>query len=123
MWVGVKLCVANGEMAQYMHRMMLKHVIAPKIGSRMTGLSRPLGTTAYNPLKYLKTLLYAEPVIPEECITQLLAYDKQHRGELKSLLMEYKEAFPTELPKRVPPNRGLGDKMEIKLVPGIEPIW
>ena len=27
-----------------------------------------------------------------------------------------------ELPKRVPPNRGLGDEMEIKLVPGTETI-
>ena len=53
---------------------------------------------------------------------QLLAYDEPYRGELKTLLKEYREVFPTELPKRVLTNRGLGDKMEIKLVPGTEPI-
>ena len=53
---------------------------------------------------------------------QLLACDKQYRGELKALLKECREAFSTELPKRVPPNRGLGDKMEIRLVPGIDSI-
>ena len=60
--------------------------------------------------------------MPKGCIAQLLAYDKQHRGELKSLLMETKEVFPTELPKRVPPNRQLGDEMKMKLIPKIGPI-
>ena len=41
---------------------------------------------------------------------------------MKTLLKEHREVFPKELPKRVPPNRGLGDEIEIKLVPGIEPI-
>ena len=60
--------------------------------------------------------------MPEGCVSQLLACDEQYRGELRTLLMEYREVFPTELPKRVLPNQGLGDEMEIKLVPGIEPI-
>ena len=60
--------------------------------------------------------------MPKGCITQLLACDKQYRGELKTLLKEYREVFPMELPKRVPPNHGLGDKMEIKFVPGTEPV-
>ena len=60
--------------------------------------------------------------MPEGCVSQLLACDKQCRGELKALLMEYREVFPLELPKIVPPNQGLGDEMEIKLVPGMEPI-
>ena len=58
----------------------------------------------------------------EGCIMQLLACNEQFRGELKTLLKEYRELFPMELPKRVPHTRGLGDKMEIKLVLGIEPI-
>ena len=58
----------------------------------------------------------------EGCVPQLLACDEQHRDELISLLMEYKDVFPTKLFKRLPPNRGLGDKMKIKFVPGKEPI-
>ena len=61
--------------------------------------------------------------MPEGCLSQLLAWDEQYRGDLKALLMEYREMFPMELPKKVPPIQGLGDKMEIKLVPDMEPIW
>ena len=60
--------------------------------------------------------------MPKGCVTQLLACDKQYRGELKTSLKEYREVFSTELPKIVPPNHGLGDKIEIKLVLGTEPI-
>ena len=60
--------------------------------------------------------------MPKRCVMQLLACDKLYRGELKALLKEYREVFPMKLPKRVPPNHRLGDKMEIKLVPGTEPI-
>ena len=60
--------------------------------------------------------------MPEGCVMQLLACDEQYRGELKFLLKEYREVFPTELSKIVLPNHVLGYKMEIKLVPGAEPI-
>ena len=53
MWVVVKFCVANSEIAQYAHRMMLKHVIVPEIGSTTIRLTRPLGTTADSPLEHL----------------------------------------------------------------------
>ena len=60
--------------------------------------------------------------MPKGCVMQLLACDKQYKGELKTLLKEYREVFLAELPKRVLPNRGLGDEMEIRLVLGTEPI-
>ena len=60
--------------------------------------------------------------MPEGCVLQLLACDEQYRGELKTLLIEYREVFSTEIHKRVSPNRWLGDEMEIKLVLGMEPI-
>ena len=52
LWVGVKFCIANGKMAQYMHRMMPKHVIAPDIGSIITRLSILLGTMVQSPLEF-----------------------------------------------------------------------
>ena len=61
--------------------------------------------------------------MPEGCINQLLACDEQYKGELKSMLMEFREVLPTELSNRVLPNRRLKDEMEIKLVPRTEPIW
>ena len=61
--------------------------------------------------------------MPKGCATKLFACEEWHMGELKSLLVEYKDVFPSELPKRVPPNRGLVDEIKIKLVSGTEPIW
>ena len=60
--------------------------------------------------------------MPKGCVLQLLACDKQYRCELKTFLMEYREVFAIELPKRVPLNQGLGYIIEIKLVPGAKPI-
>ena len=48
-WVGMKFCVANGEMAHYMQRILPKHVIAVEIGSTTAGLKIPLGTIADSP--------------------------------------------------------------------------
>ena len=53
--------------------------------------------------------------MPEGCVAQVMGCAEEHRSELKTLLMQYKDVFPTALPKRVPPNRGLGDEMEINL--------
>ena len=117
----MKFSIANSEMAQYVHRVMPKHMIAPEVGSTTAGLARPLETTTDSSLEYLSDLLYAEPGMPEGCVSQLLACDKQYRGELKAILMEHREVFPMELPKRVPPNRGLRDKMEISLCQGQSP--
>ena len=50
LWIGVKFCIVNGEMAQYMQRILPKHVIAPEIGSTTAGLVRTLGSTADFPL-------------------------------------------------------------------------
>ena len=41
----MKFCVANGEMAQYVHRIMPNYVIVQDIGSTAVELSNPLGTT------------------------------------------------------------------------------
>ena len=52
--VGVKLCIANDEIAQYMQRMLPKHIIVPEIGSTTAGLTSPLGTTADSPFRIFK---------------------------------------------------------------------
>ena len=123
LWVGVKFCIVNGKITHYMQKMLPKHVIMPEIGSTTAKLARQLWTKADSPLEYLNDLLYDEPRMSEGCVSQLLACDEQYRGKLKALLMEYREVFPMELPKRVPPNRGLGDEMKTKLIPETEPIW
>ena len=51
--VGVEFCVANGRIAQYIQRMLPKHVIELEIGSTTAGLTRILGTTAESSLEVL----------------------------------------------------------------------
>ena len=53
--------------------------------------------------------------MPEGCIAQIMGCAEEHRSELKTLLMQYKDIFTMALPKWVPPNRGLGNEMEINL--------
>ena len=53
--------------------------------------------------------------MPEGCIALVMGCAEEHRSELKALLTQYKDVFPTALPKRVPSNRGLGDEKEINL--------
>ena len=50
LWVGVEFCFENGEIAQYIQRMLPKHLIAAEIGSTTVEISRPLETTADSPL-------------------------------------------------------------------------
>ena len=50
LWVRVKFCIANSTIAQYMQRILPKHVIAPEISSTTAGLVRTLGSTADFPL-------------------------------------------------------------------------
>ena len=44
-------CVVNGEMAQYMQRMLPKHMIEPEIGVSTVGIARTLGTIVDIPLE------------------------------------------------------------------------
>ena len=63
------LYIINGEVAQYMQRMLPKHVIEPEIGSTTAGSIRPLGTTVDSPLEFLNDKLYAECRMPKGCVT------------------------------------------------------
>ena len=51
----------------------------------------------------------------------MLGLLKEQRGVLDHLLKEFKGVFPAELPKYVPPDRGLGDVYEILVKPDTEP--
>ena len=60
--------------------------------------------------------------MPEGAVPHLLGLPKEQRGVLDHLLKEFKGVFPPELPKNVPPDRGLGDVHEIPVKPDTEPI-
>ena len=70
----------------------------------------------------LQELLYGNPDLPDGAVPHLLGLPEEQRGVLEHILKEFKSVFPAELPKHVPPDRGLGDMHEICIKPGTEPI-
>ena len=75
-----------------------------------------------SPVAALHELLYGEPDLPDGATPHLLGLPKEQRGVLDHLLKAFKGVFTAELPKYVPPDRGLGDVHEIPVKPGTEPI-
>ena len=74
-----------------------------------------------SPLAFLHDLLYADDTLPDGAVPHLLAASAAHRPALRHLLTEYRDVFPSELPTRYPPDRGLGDAHTIPLIDGAEP--
>ena len=66
--------------------------------------------------------MYGDPDLPDGAVSHLLGLPKEQRGALDHLLKEFKGVFPAELPKYVPPDRGLGDVHEIPVKRVTEPI-
>ena len=75
-----------------------------------------------SPVEALQKLLYGNPDLPDGAVLHLLGISEEQRGVLKHILKEFKSVFPAELPKKVTPDRGLGDMHEIPVRPGTEPI-
>ena len=70
----------------------------------------------------MQDVLYGEKGLPEGSVPHLLAADNTVREELRQLLKQYADVFPSQLPKDMPRDRGLGEVHEIHTEPGITPI-
>ena len=57
-------------------------------------------------METLEKLLYCHPELPDGAVPHLLGLPKEQREAMEHLLKEFKDAFPVELPKEVPPDRG-----------------
>ena len=67
-------------------------------------------------------MLYSEKGLPEGSVPHLLAADDTVREELRQLLKQYADVLPSQLPKDMPHDCGLGEVHEIHTKPGITPI-
>ena len=70
----------------------------------------------------MQDVLYGEKGLPEGSVPHLLGANDTVREELWQLLKQYADVFPSQLPKDMPRNRGLGEVHEIHTEPGIMPI-
>ena len=73
------------------------------------------------PVAALQELLYSDLELPDGAVPHLLGLPKEQRGAMEHLLREFKGVLPAELPKYIPPDRGLRDVHEILIRPGTEP--
>ena len=75
----------------------------------------PAVRRAGTPLMYMQELVYGTEGLPEGVISQIWeAEDEEILQKIRSLLHNYVDIFPAELPKELPPNRGLGDEHHIE---------
>ena len=75
-----------------------------------------------SPVVALQELFYGNPYLPDGAVPHLLGLPEEQRGVPEHILKEFKSVFLAELPKHVPPDRGLGDVHEVLIKPGTEPI-
>ena len=66
--------------------------------------------------------MYGNPDLPDGAVPHLLGIPEERRGVLEQILKEFNSVFIAELPKHIPPDRGLEDVHEIPIRPGTEPI-
>ena len=64
---------------------------------------------------------YADKDLPKGAAEHLSTADPEVIEKLKKIFKKYKEVFPSELPKSVPPDRGVHDVHRIPLQPGSTP--
>ena len=76
-----------------------------------------------SPCEYVLQVKYEGTGLPEGAAKHLLPIKEEAvRDNLAAILTKHKDVCPVELPKTLPPLRGLGDEHHIKLVPGAKPV-
>ena len=64
----------------------------------------------------------SNPDLPDGAVPHLLGLPQERRGVLEHILKEFNSVFIAELPKHVPPDRGLAAVHEIPIMLATEPI-
>ena len=76
-----------------------------------------------SPCEYVLQVKYEGTGLPEGAAKHLLPIKEDAvRDNLAAILMKHKDVCLAELPKTLPPLRGLGEEHHIKLVPGAKPV-
>lgn len=79
--------------------------------SSLNGLLKRCGS----PVATLQELLYGDSNLPEGAVPHLLSTSEDERPTMSHIFREFKDVFPSELPRNTPPDRKLGDVHDIPL--------
>ena len=67
-------------------------------------------------------MLYGKPDLPDGVVSYLLGLPEEQRGVPEHILKEFKSVFPADLPKHVPPDRGLRNVHKISIILAQSPL-
>ena len=76
---------------------------------------------AGSPHTFFFFFLYKDKDLPAGSSKHIKELPTKIQDTLQSILKDYRDVFPAELPKQLPPDQGLGDVHSIPLIPGAVP--
>ncbi len=90
-------------------------------GSTYEDLVKGQVAYGFTPMTWLTTQIFDAQDLPEGSLQHLLECSEEIRPRLKEFFMKFVDVLPKELPKKLPPDRGLQDIHTIKLYPDARP--
>ncbi len=103
--------------------LMSKILLNDKVveGSTYVDVVKGQVAQGFTPMTWLTTQIFDTQDLPEGSLQHLLECKEEVRPRLREFFKEFSDVLPAELPKRLPPNRGLQDVHTIDLYPETRP--
>ena len=95
----------------------------PLEGSTYEDLVKGQVAQGFTPMTWLTTQIFDAQDLPEGSLQHLLEASEEIRPQLKEFFMKFADVLPQELPKKLPPDRGLQDIHTIELYPDARPSY
>ena len=103
--------------------LMSKKVIdgQPQGGSTYEDITQGQVAQGFTPLTWLTSQIFDTQGLPEGSLQHLLEASEEIRPRLRQFFQDFTDVLPAELPKELPPDRGLKDVHTIELYPDSRP--
>ena len=93
----------------------------PLEGSTYQDLVKGQVAQGFTPLTWLTTQIFETQDLPEGSLPHLLESDENIRPRMRKFFQDFRDVLPADLPKKLPPDRGLKDVHTIDLYPDARP--
>ena len=93
----------------------------PLEGSTYQDLVKGQVAQGFTPLTWLTTQIFETQDLPEGSLPHLLECDEHIRPRMRKFFQDFRDVLPADLPKKLPPDRGLKDVHTIDLYPDARP--
>ena len=123
--------IKSGQDVHKLHKMILEapNVLMSKIliddkptgGSTYKDVVKGQVAQGFTPLTWLTSQIFEAQDLPEGSLQHLLGCSEEVRPKLREFFKEFSDVLPADLPKTLPPDRGLKDVHTIDLYEGSKP--